>query len=84
METAKFGVLGLAEIEIGEQPPSRDRKVANERLLDLAEPADELRRQPPRNAVGQEEINVFLLEDPKDLRPHRHGIVKSPRYTAIR
>jgi hypothetical protein len=59
--------LGLAEIEPGEQPPQPDGRVADERLLDLAEPADEQRREPARNAVGQQEIEVLLREQPQHL-----------------
>ena len=69
VQAAELGLFGFAQIEVGEQPPERDREVADERLLDLAEPADELGRQPPRNAVGEQEIDVFLLEDPQDLSP---------------
>ena len=41
---------------------SADRSVAHQGLLDLAEPADEPSREPPRNAVGQQEVDVLLLE----------------------
>ena len=69
--------LGLAEIEIGKQPPSGDRKIADKGLFDPAEPADELRRQPARNAVGQQEIDVFVLENLKNLSLDRHAPVKT-------
>jgi hypothetical protein len=42
----------VSKIEIGEQTPGRDRGVADNRLLDLAEPTDEPRREPARDAVG--------------------------------
>jgi hypothetical protein len=48
------------------------------RLLDLAKPADELGHEPPRNAVGQKEIDVLLLEHTQHLGSQRHGSVKSP------
>ena len=56
-------LLGLAEVEVREQPPQPDRRVADQRLLDLAEPAHELRQQAPRDAVGQQEVDVLLLKD---------------------
>ena len=78
VQACEFGLFRLAEIEVREQPPDRDRDIADQRLLDAAEPADELSRQPPRNAVGEQEINVLLLENSKDLSPHCHGTVKTP------
>src|SRR5579864_234534 len=77
-------LFGFAEIEIAEQPPQADREVAHQGLLDLAEPADELGRQPPRNAVGEEEIDILLRQQAPDLRADRHGFVKRSGYTAIR
>ena len=44
VQAAELRLLGLAQIEVGEQPPQRDREVAHQRLLDLAEPADEAGR----------------------------------------
>jgi hypothetical protein len=55
-----------------------DRGIPHQRLLDLAEPAHEPGQQSPRNAVGQQEIDVFLLHDPEELGVDRHAAVKSP------
>ena len=58
---ARFG-----EIEIGKQPPAGDREIADKGLFDLAEPAHEPCQRRPRNAVGQEKIQVFLLRQDRD------------------
>ena len=58
----KLRLLRLAQVEIGEQAPDADRQVAHQRLLDLAEPAHEPGQQPARDAVGQQEVEVLLLE----------------------
>ena len=42
VHAAEMRFLRLAEIHIGKESPDADRKFANHRLLDLAEPADEL------------------------------------------
>jgi hypothetical protein len=44
----------------------------------LAEPANELRGEPARNPVGEQEIDVLLRKYPKDLSSHRHRTVKTP------
>ena len=77
VQARELGLLRLAQVEVGEQPPEPDRQVAHERLLDLAEPAHEPGRQPPRNAVGQQEIEVFLLEDLAISDADCHGIGKA-------
>jgi len=78
VEAIELLLLGLAEIEMGEQPPSGYRKIADKGLFDSAEPADELRRQPARNTVGQQEIDVFVLENLKNLSLDRHAPVRTP------
>ena len=72
-------VLASLEVEIGEEAPDPDREIAHQRLLDLAEPADELRQQPPRDAVGQQEIEVLLLENRRDPGSDCHGPVSPAR-----
>ena len=77
VHAAELGLLRLAQVEVGEHPPEADREVAHQRLLDLAEPADERRGQPPGDAVGQQEIEVLLLEHAQHLGSQRHGAVNS-------
>ena len=45
--------LRFAEVEIGEQPPDRDRGSRQQRRLDLAEPAENPIRQLTRDTVRQ-------------------------------
>ena len=66
-------LLGLAQIEIAEQAPDPDREVAHERLLDPAEPPHEAGGQTPRNAVGEEEVQILLLRELGQQRSHRHA-----------
>ena len=44
----------FAQIEIGEQPPDRDRGTCRERRLDLAEPTKKSIRQLPRDVALQQ------------------------------
>ena len=84
VHAAEARFLRLPQVEIGKEPPRADRQIAHQRLLDAAEPADELRDQPARNAVGEQEIDVLLLQDAQKLGADRHGAVNSAGYTAIR
>jgi hypothetical protein len=53
LHAAKCGLLRLAQVEVREEAPYGDGEIADERLFDPAEPADEPRREPARNAVGE-------------------------------
>src|ERR1700743_627976 len=64
--------LGLAEVEIGEQAPQKDTDRAQPRLLDPAQPTHELRQPASWNAVGQEEVDIFLLDDAIDQGAGSH------------
>jgi hypothetical protein len=50
----------LAQVGVAEKAPDGDGNVANEGLLDLAEPAHEAGRQPSGDAIGQNEVVAFL------------------------
>ncbi len=62
VQAGEVRFLRLVQAQVGEQPPDRDRKVAHQRLLDPAEPAHEAGQQLARNAVGEQEIEVLLLQ----------------------
>ena len=64
----------IAEIEIGKQPPQPDRRPRHDGILDLAEPAEEPCGEPPRNSVGQQKVDVLLLDDPPEFRPQAHSV----------
>src|SRR5262249_20495119 len=53
----------VGEVQISEQAPNTDRQVADQRVLQLAGPAEESRRQPPWDAIGQEKVDVFMTSD---------------------
>src|SRR5208283_1626484 len=42
VHAAKLRRLRLPQVEVGKQPPDADRNIANKRLFDATEPADEL------------------------------------------
>ena len=63
MQAAEAIFARIAQVQIGEQAPDTDRQIADQRMLDLAEPAEEAGCQSSWDAVGQQEIDVFLLGD---------------------
>ena len=77
VHAAELRPLRLPQVEAGKLPPNPDRKVADDRLFDAAEPADELSREAARNAVGQEEIDILLFDQAHQLGTDRHGTVNS-------
>ena len=66
MQALELALLGLGEIEIGEQLPQRDGGVLHQRILDLGEPAHEAGQRGARHAVGEQEVEVFLLGEGSD------------------
>ncbi len=72
MHTREAGLAGLAEVEIGEQPPAGDRQIPYQRVFDSAEPAHEARQRRPRDPVGQQEVEVLLLGQTGDQASNCH------------
>ncbi len=66
VKALELGLFGLGQIEIREQPPTGDRKIPHDRVLDLAEPAHESGDGRPGNPVGQQEVNILLLGEGGD------------------
>jgi hypothetical protein len=77
VHAAKMRFLGLAQIEVGKQPPKPDGSIAYQRLLDAAEPANELGGEAARNPVGEQKVDVLLLHQAQQLGADRHGTVNS-------
>jgi hypothetical protein len=75
VQAAKVRFFRFAQIEIGKETPQGNREVAHQRLLDLAEPAHELRGQPTGDPVGEQEVEIFLLHEPQKAGPERHRAV---------
>ena len=84
VQTPEPGLSRLAQIEVGEQPPQGDAGGAQPGLLDAADPPHELRRPAARNAVGEQEIEVFLLREAADHGAHGHLSVTLLQYSSRR
>jgi hypothetical protein len=69
-------LLGIAQVQVREQTPQRDANPAEKPILDAAEPAHETRQQAAWNTVSEQEIDVFLLHQPRyhGFRSHRNVI----------
>src|SRR5262249_7905468 len=64
------------------QLPRGDRQIADDRLLDPAEPADQPGRQAARDPVRDQEIDRVLLEDAIDERRDAHSGFTMTTFTA--
>jgi hypothetical protein len=62
VHAGEFALLGLGEVKGRKIFPDCNRAVSNQGLLNLAEPAYELGQKATRKSVGQQEVQVFLLE----------------------
>ena len=62
----------VAQIEVGEKAPDGDGEITYERLLDGAKPAHETGGEAPRNAIGKNEIQAFLLGEMGDKGSRAH------------
>ena len=56
----------FTQIELREDAPYGDAEIAYQRLLEPAQPAGEQRQPAPWEAIGQQEIQVLLLRQPRD------------------
>jgi hypothetical protein len=52
----------VAQVEIRESPPDRDRRSRQQRRLDLTEPLEKAIREMMRDAIGQQETEVLPQE----------------------
>jgi hypothetical protein len=75
VQALEAGLARLGEVEIGKQPPACNREIADLRLFDLAEPTHEPGQRRPRDAIGQEEVQVFLLRQGGDQASDCHESV---------
>jgi hypothetical protein len=55
------GLFRVTEIEVGEEAPDPQRHVADQGLLDPAEPTDEPGQHASRDAVREQEVQIVLL-----------------------
>jgi hypothetical protein len=63
MHTFEHGGFCLFQIQVREKLPYGDRQIANQRLLNLAEPSHELCEPYSWQAIGQQEIKIFLRQN---------------------
>jgi len=73
VQAAETGVPRVAEVEVGEELPHRDRHVAHQRLLDAAEPAEEARRRDARDAIREQEVQVLVQRECAHHAPYGTG-----------
>jgi len=66
VQTPKVFLARLVPVQIGKQPPDADRQIAYQRLLELAEPTEAACGQASRDAIGQQEVDVFMTGDGPD------------------
>jgi hypothetical protein len=60
MQAVKLLRLGFAQIQITEHAPNRHGRLNDPGMANLAPPAHESGQGDARNAVGQQEVQVFL------------------------
>jgi hypothetical protein len=77
VHAAKVRLLRFAQVEVGKESPQPDRDVTDPGLLDLAEAAHDAREQPTGDAVGEQEVEILLLQQTQHLRAERHRAVTS-------
>lgn len=63
MQAAEAVLSRLVQIEIGETAPDADRQIANQWMLQLAEPAEQAGGEASWDAVGQQKVDVFMTND---------------------
>src|ERR1700722_7895089 len=71
----------LAQIQVGKQAPQRDAAVADPWMFDAAPPAHEAGHKTARNAVAEQEIDVFLLGQPLNQGSGIHRSVIRLQYS---
>ena len=63
MHAAKLPLARFRQVEIGEETPDADGESRDQRMLNFAEPAHESGEEGTRHAIGQQEVEIFLIED---------------------
>jgi len=71
-QAGEMRLFCVAQIEIGEKAPDGNGDITYERLLDGAKPAHQTRGEAPRNAIGKDEIQAFLLAEMGDNGSRAH------------
>jgi hypothetical protein len=75
VQALKLRVLCVAQIQITEQAPNRHGRLDHPRVSDLTPPAHEPGQGDARNAVGEQEIQVFLQHPLLKKSANLHHVV---------
>jgi hypothetical protein len=75
MQAVKLRVLGVAQVQVTEQAPNRHGRLDHPRVSDLAPPAHESGQGDARDAVGEQEIQVFLQHPLLKKSANLHHVV---------
>ena len=82
MQAPEALLAGVAQVQVGEELPHGDGGITHPGDLDPAEPAHEARGGDAGNAVGEQEVDVFVHEDFQQLCMHAHdeaGVLEEKR-----
>ena len=63
VQTGEIGMGRLGQVQVSEQLPQANRRAGDPRVADFAQPANKPRQGNARDAVGQQEVDVFILEN---------------------
>jgi hypothetical protein len=73
MHAFELGLSGLGQVQVREILPDADGGVLHPRYFYLAEPAHEARQRHTRQTVGQQKVDVFLIQDVVQLLAEFHA-----------
>ncbi len=77
MQAVESLLPGVAEIQIGEQPPDANRDSAQQGALYTAESSHPSRGRDTRYTVGQQEIQIFMRGDrAKHAKCFHHSVME--------
>src|SRR5438105_14446679 len=82
MQAAEALRARVAQVELGEAAPQRDRRARQPRALDAAVPAHRPRQRGAPDAIRQQEVEPFVLGQALGDRAGGHGFVNSIGYQA--
>ena len=72
VDAVEFAGFGVRQIELGKHPPDRQRQAAQETALDARIPPHQLRRRGPRDAIGQQKIEIVRARE--NVSPRLHTV----------
>ena len=75
MQAVKLRVLGVTQVQVTEQAPNRHGQLDHPWVSDLAPPAHEPGQGDARDAVGEQEVQVFLQHPVLKKSTNLHHVV---------